>query len=56
VPNQAQSEGALVAIRLLMSLYPAGFGAVGVVLMLFYPLTNRTMARIEEELRVRHAS
>lgn len=50
VANQAQSAEALTVIRLLMSLYPAAFGAIGVVLMLFYPLTNRKMAQIEQEL------
>jgi GPH family glycoside/pentoside/hexuronide:cation symporter len=55
VANQAQTGDALAAIRLLMSLYPAAFGAIGVVLMLFYPLTNRKMAEIEQGLAVRRA-
>jgi glycoside/pentoside/hexuronide:cation symporter, GPH family len=55
VANQAQTGDALTAIRLLMSLYPAAFGAIGVVLMLFYPLTNRKMAEIEQDLAVRRA-
>jgi GPH family glycoside/pentoside/hexuronide:cation symporter len=55
VANQAQSGEALTAIRLLMSLYPAAFGAVGVALMLFYPLTNRVMAQIEHDLRLQRA-
>jgi glycoside/pentoside/hexuronide:cation symporter, GPH family len=55
VANQAQTGEALTAIRLLMSLYPAAFGAIGVVLMLFYPLTNRKMAEIERDLAVRRA-
>jgi GPH family glycoside/pentoside/hexuronide:cation symporter len=55
VANEAQTAGALTAIRLLMSLYPAAFGAIGVVLMLFYPLTNRRMAEIEQALTVRRA-
>jgi glycoside/pentoside/hexuronide:cation symporter, GPH family len=55
VANQEQTGEALVAIRLLMSLYPAAFGAIGVVLMLFYPLTNRKMAEIEHDLAVRRA-
>jgi GPH family glycoside/pentoside/hexuronide:cation symporter len=53
VANVTQTGEALSAIRLLMSLYPAAFGAVGVVLMLFYPLTNRKMAEIEQELTLR---
>lgn len=54
--NEAQTAEALTAIRMLMSLYPAAFGAVGVVLMLFYPLTNRIMAQIEQDLKLRRAA
>jgi GPH family glycoside/pentoside/hexuronide:cation symporter len=55
VANVPQTGETLAAIRLLMSVYPAAFGAIGVVLMLFYPLTNRKMAQIEEELTPRRA-
>lgn len=53
VPNVEQSAEAMRGIRYLMSFYPALFGAVGVALMLFYPLDNRTMARIEQDLKAR---
>lgn len=56
VANVAQGEGALTSIRLLMSLYPAAFGAAGAVLMLFYPLTNRMMVQIEQELKLRRTT
>jgi GPH family glycoside/pentoside/hexuronide:cation symporter len=56
VANQTQTAEALTAIRMLMSLYPAAFGVLGVALMLFYPLTNRVMAQIEQELRLRRAT
>jgi GPH family glycoside/pentoside/hexuronide:cation symporter len=40
---------------MLMSVYPAVFGLIGVVLMLFYPLNNRKMVEIEEDLTERRA-
>lgn len=52
-PNQPQTAEALKGIRLLMSVYPAIFGIIGVVLMLFYPLTNKRMVEIEAELTER---
>lgn len=56
VANVDQAPEALSGIRFLMSFYPAMFGAVGVVLMFFYPLTNQTMAVIERELKTRRAA
>jgi GPH family glycoside/pentoside/hexuronide:cation symporter len=53
VANVEQTAESLGGIRLLMSLYPALFGAVGVALMLFYPLNNRVMFQIEGDLRER---
>jgi GPH family glycoside/pentoside/hexuronide:cation symporter len=53
VADQQQTEGALTAIRLLMSVYPAAVGILGSVLMAFYPLTNRKMVEIEQELKAR---
>jgi GPH family glycoside/pentoside/hexuronide:cation symporter len=53
VANQAQSEDALNGIRLLMSLYPAVLGLAGAAVMLFYPLTDDLMVRIEQDLTSR---
>jgi len=53
IANEAQTAGTLNGIRLLMSLYPATLGAIGAALMLFYPLTNRMMVQIEQDLSVR---
>jgi len=52
-PNQPQTAEALKGIRLVMSVYPAIFAIIGVVLMLFYPLTNKRMVEIEAELTER---
>jgi glycoside/pentoside/hexuronide:cation symporter, GPH family len=53
VPHVAQTEETITGIRLLMSFYPAVFGIAGGVIMLFYPLTNKVMVTIEEELTTR---
>jgi GPH family glycoside/pentoside/hexuronide:cation symporter len=53
VPNQAQTPEATTGIIMLMSIYPAIFGFIGVILMFFYPLTNKMMSKIEEDLTVR---
>jgi len=52
-PNQPQTAEALKGIRLVMSVYPAIFAIMGVVVMLFYPLTNKRMVEIEAELTER---
>jgi len=53
VANQAQSPQAMAGIVLLLSLFPAIFGIAGGLLMLPYPLTNKMMVRIEEDLTAR---
>jgi GPH family glycoside/pentoside/hexuronide:cation symporter len=53
--NQVQSSETLHGIVLLMSVVPALLGVVAVVLMLFYPLDERHMVRVETELAVRRA-
>lgn len=53
VANQPQTSEATTGIILLMSVYPAVFGIIGVLLMLFYPLTNKMMTKIEEDLTLR---
>jgi GPH family glycoside/pentoside/hexuronide:cation symporter len=56
VANQAQTPEALTGIVLLLSLYPAIFGIAGGLLMIRYPLTNKMMVKIEEELTARRQS
>jgi len=53
-PLVEQTESAITGIRLLFSIYPAIFGFIGGAIMLFYPLTDTFMVRIEEELEARN--
>jgi len=53
VANVAQSAATLTGIRMIMSIYPAIFGLIGVILMAFYPIDNKMMKRIEEDLAMR---
>ncbi len=48
--NVDQSTSSLLGIRLVMSIYPAIAAFLGVALMVFYPLNNDTMIRIEKDL------
>ena len=51
--NAEQTESALFGIRMLMSFYPAVFGIIGGLVMIFYPLKNSVMSKIEEDLEAR---
>jgi GPH family glycoside/pentoside/hexuronide:cation symporter len=54
VANQLQAPETTGGIVKLMSLYPAVVGIVGSLIVLsFYPLTNKMMVTIEEELTAR---
>jgi GPH family glycoside/pentoside/hexuronide:cation symporter len=53
VANQPQTAETIYGIIMLMSFYPAIFGIVGGLLMVFYPLTNNMMVKIEEDLTAR---
>ena len=53
VANQAQTASTQNGIVLLMSFYPAIFGIIGGGMMIFYPLTNKMMVKIEEDLTAR---
>jgi len=52
-PNQVQSVEAVGGIIMLMSIYPAVFGIIGGIIMIFYPLNNKMMIKIEEDLTAR---
>ena len=54
--NQVQPADTVNGIRMLMSVYPAVFGIIGGLLMWSYPLGNRKMEEIEEELTRRRAN
>ena len=49
-PNQEQTEKGLLGIRMVMSIYPAIFAVIGMVIMFFYPLKKHMMEQVEKEL------
>ncbi|MCG8373362.1 MAG: glycoside-pentoside-hexuronide (GPH):cation symporter, partial [Balneolales bacterium] len=53
--NAVQTPETLEGIRLLVSVFPAIFGILAFVVILFYPLTNAKMKEIEEELIARRS-
>jgi GPH family glycoside/pentoside/hexuronide:cation symporter len=53
MPDVVQSATALNGIKLLMSIFPAIAGIIGVAFMVFYPLNNKMMVKIEEDLAAR---
>jgi len=52
-PNQAQSAESLRGLILLFSLIPAGMGVISVAILLLYPLSDKRIAVIGEELAER---
>jgi GPH family glycoside/pentoside/hexuronide:cation symporter len=48
--NVEQTERGLLGIRMVMSVYPAIFAIIGMVLMFFYPLKKHMMMQVETEL------
>jgi GPH family glycoside/pentoside/hexuronide:cation symporter len=56
VPNATQSAGSQAGIVGLMSVIPAAFTLMAAALMVFYPLDNPTMARIQADLAARKAA
>jgi GPH family glycoside/pentoside/hexuronide:cation symporter len=53
VDNAPQTEYTIYGIRMLMSFYPAVFGIIGGLIMVFYPLKNRDLLQIEKDLSER---
>jgi GPH family glycoside/pentoside/hexuronide:cation symporter len=56
VANVAQSAEVLDGMVLLMSLVPAAFAVISMAFMLFYPLNDRRVHEMSEELRKRRAA
>lgn len=54
-PNQVQTPEALNGIVLMISIFPAIFGIIGGLLMVWYPLTNKKMIEIEDDLTARRS-
>ena len=53
VANQAQTDQALLGMRLSMSLFPAALALFTIVLLFLYPLDDPTLDRIQKELEER---
>ncbi len=53
VANQQQSAESINGIVLVMSIFPAIFAIIGMIIMWFYPLNNKMMIKIETELSAR---
>ena len=53
VPGAVQTAETQVGIRILVSVVPAIFAAIGIVFMLFYKLDDKTMIQIERDLNER---
>lgn len=53
IANQPQTVEVLQGIRMLISIYPAIAGIAAGAIMIFYPLTNKMMVKIEEDLKER---
>jgi GPH family glycoside/pentoside/hexuronide:cation symporter len=57
VANQAQTAGALNGLVKLMSIFPAVFGVLAIlILVLLYPLNETKMAQIAADLKTRRAA
>jgi GPH family glycoside/pentoside/hexuronide:cation symporter len=52
-PNQVQSKESLEGLILLFSIIPAGFGILAIISSFFYPLNEKRVEEIENELKRR---
>jgi GPH family glycoside/pentoside/hexuronide:cation symporter len=52
-PNEEQTALGLKGIRMVVSIYPAIFAMIGMVIMFFYPLRKKLMMQVETELIAR---
>jgi glycoside/pentoside/hexuronide:cation symporter, GPH family len=56
VANVAQTPHALFGIRMITSIYPAFFLAMGIIIMLFYEINKSTEIKMQDELAERRKS
>ncbi len=49
-PNQVQSESSLNGLIALFSIIPAGFGVLSIIILFFYPLNDKKVEQIVNEL------
>ena len=52
-PNQAQSAESLNGLILLFSVIPAGFGVLSILILMFYPISDKRIAEMGAELEER---
>jgi GPH family glycoside/pentoside/hexuronide:cation symporter len=52
-PGEIQSSESEIGIKLLVSVIPAIFAAIGLIFMMFYKLDDKTMLQIEKDLAER---
>ncbi len=55
VANEPQSDGALLGIRLMFCVFPGVLALANAIILLWYPLTEEVVGKIEEELAERRA-
>jgi len=51
--NVEQTPATLEGLKWLMSLIPAGFGIISIILVMFYPLNEKKVAQIGADLKAR---
>ena len=51
VPNAVQTTAVKDALHGLMSLIPAGLYAIGLIIVIFYPLNKARFETLQQELR-----
>jgi GPH family glycoside/pentoside/hexuronide:cation symporter len=56
VANAEQTPQSLHALVQLISIFPAAFGVLSLVLVMFYPLNEKRMSQIAADLKVRRAA
>jgi GPH family glycoside/pentoside/hexuronide:cation symporter len=54
--NEAQTRESLEGLNLLFTVIPAGMGAISILLLFFYPLNEKRVEEIQNELEKRRSS
>jgi len=55
VANTVQNDGTIAMIKLLLTVIPSSTAFIGAGVMIFYPLSNKMMTKIESDLIARRA-
>jgi len=56
VANTEPNEAVKSNLTLMMSLIPAVFGVIAIIVVSFYPLNDKKVAQIEDDLKARKAA